>query len=103
MQFTLRPARFLDYILAEDEGSLVVKNISSVGPAETEYKFQMSRVTLQYRDAALNRNVTEYYYIIQTCSRLPAVLKSSKSGKVSLDKWKNWRDSRAWVKLQRIS
>lgn len=103
MQFTLRPARFPDYILVEEEGTLAVKNISSVDPAETKYNFQMSRVTLQYRDAALNRNVTEYYYIIQTRSRLPAVLKSSRSGKVSLDKWKNWKDSRAWFKLQRIS
>lgn len=104
MQFTLQPAGFAVYIrLAEEEGKLVLKNISSVGPAETNYKFQMSRVTLQYRDAALNRNVTEYYYIIQTRSRLPTVLKSSRSGKVSLDKWKDWKDSRAWFKLQRIS
>lgn len=96
MQFSLRPVRFQDFFLAVEGKRLVVKKSSIF---KDKHFFQSSTVTLQYRDAQGNADVKENYKIVRTRSMPPRVLKSSKAGRVSLDKWKTWRDCSTWFKI----
>ena len=72
------------------------QNSSSVNPVGNDHKFEKNQVTLNYR------NVKHSYDIIRTRSRPPAILRSSKSGQVTFGKWKNWKDSQIWFKIQKI-
>lgn len=76
--------------------SFFSQNSSSVNPVRNDHKFEKNQVTLNYR------NVKHSYDIIRTRSRPPAILRSSKSGQVTFNKWKNWKDSQIWFKIQKI-
>lgn len=95
MQLTLRPVVFPNYILAAGKKGLVVKNLSNIDAVEgSSYNFQINTVSLQYD------NISATYKILRTRTKPLRVLKSSKSGKVFLDKWRDWKDCQAWFKLQ---
>ncbi|XP_078377314.1 uncharacterized protein LOC144660526 isoform X2 [Oculina patagonica] len=102
LEFTLHPAGIPDHILVVDKGKLLVKNSSMVDMDDNNCKLEKRTVTLKYSDSVNNLNVTERYQILVFKSRPPAVIKGSKSGKVFLDKWKNWKDSQAWVKIKEV-
>ncbi|XP_073238206.1 uncharacterized protein [Porites lutea] len=99
MQFSLQPVLFPDSFLAVEGKRLVVKNSSIFESFEDKHFFQSSTVTLQYRDAQGNADVIENYKMVRTRSKPVRVLKSSKAGRVSLDKWKTWRDCSTWFKI----
>jgi len=97
VEFTLHSAGIPNYILCADDGKLVIKNSSRADVVEDNCKLEKRKVTLQYSD---NSNVIEEFYeILVFQSRSRAVVKTSRSGKVSLDKWKNWKDSQAWISI----
>ncbi|CAH3017420.1 unnamed protein product [Porites evermanni] len=98
MQFSLQPVPFPDSFLAVEGKRLVVK-VRLIISFEDKHFFQSSTVTLQYRDAQGNADVIENYKIVRTRSKPVRVLKSSKAGRVSLDKWKTWRDCSTWFKI----
>ena len=77
------------------------QNSSAVDTDDNNRKLEMRKITLQYSDSKNELIVKENYYILMFQSRPRAVIKSSKSGNVFMDKWKNWEDSQAWVKINR--
>ena len=68
---------------------------------ENNCKLEKRTVTLQYSDSYSNSSnvIEEFYEILVFLSRPRAVVKTSRSGKVILDKWKNWKDSQAWISI----
>ena len=63
-------------------------------------KLEKRRVTLQYSDSYSNPKVIREEYAILVFQSRPRVLvKSDRSGKVFFDKWKNWKDSQAWINM----
>ena len=66
---------------------------------ENSCKLEKRRLTLQYSDSYNNFHVTERYEILVFQSKPHAVIKTSRSGKVFLDKGKNWKDSEAWIDI----
>ena len=63
-------------------------------------KLERRRVTLQYSDGYSNLKVMREEYAILVFQSRPRVLvKTDRSGKVFLDKWKNWKDSQAWINI----
>ena len=63
-------------------------------------KLEKRRVTLQYSDSYSNPVVIREEYAILVFQSRPRVLvKTDRSGKVFLDKWKNWKDSQAWINI----
>ncbi|KAM7447966.1 hypothetical protein ABFA07_003874 [Porites harrisoni] len=99
MQFSLQPVLFPDSFLTVEGKRLVVKKSSIF---KDKHFFQSSTVTLQHRDAQGNADATENYKIVRTRSKPVRVLKSSKAGRVSLDKWKTWRDCSTWFKISLV-
>lgn len=99
MEFTLHSAGNPNYILCVDEGELVVKNSSRADVVKNNCKLEKRRVSLQYSDSYTNSKVTEEYEILVFQSRPRAVVKTDRSGKVFFDKWKNWKDSQAWITI----
>ena len=67
---------------------------------ENNCKLETRRVTLQYSDSYRNSKVTEEYEILVFQSRPRAVVKTDRSGKVFFDKWRNWKDSQAWITIK---
>lgn len=103
MVFSLRPSKKPDSILAAENGQLVVKNASTVDLTDNKFKFEKKRIAMIYTDSDRNSEVQMDYYALMSLSRPQAVIKGNrKSGKVSLDKEKNWRDCRAWLKIDMI-
>lgn len=67
--------------------------------AKKNCKLETRRVTLQYSDSSDNSRASENYEILVFQSKPRAVIKTSRSGSVFLDKEKNWKDSQAWFKI----
>ena len=68
---------------------------------ENNCKLETRRVILQYSNSYSNSKVTrEEYKILVFQSRPRAVVKTDRSGKVFLDKWRNWKDSQAWITIK---
>ena len=81
---------------------LIVCSQNSTNPdvVEKNCKLEKRTVTLRYSESYSNSSVVEEFYeILVFQSRPRAVVKTSKSGKVVLDKWKNWKDSQAWISI----
>ncbi|KAL9967796.1 hypothetical protein ACROYT_G026090 [Oculina patagonica] len=95
--YTLQPAEMPDYILAEDNGKLVVKK-STTGTVDENCKLQKRRVTLKYIAKATK---TMHYEILKFLSSPGKVIKGSCDGKVFLDKQKKYH-WRAWIKINQL-
>ena len=81
---------------------LIVYSQNSTNPdvVEKNCKLEKRTVTLRYSDSYSNSSVVEEFYeMLVFQSRPRAVVKTSRSGKVVLDKWKNWKDSQAWISI----
>ena len=72
-----------------------------MGLVANNCKLEKRRVTLQYSDSYSNPKEIreEQYEILVFQSRPRALVKTDRSGKVFLDKWKNWKDSQAWINI----
>lgn len=79
--------------------SFIYVQNSSVEKDDNNSKLEKRTITLKYRDSEKNLNVTEDYEILAFQSSPRMVVKGSKSGNVFLGKWRNWKDSQAWIKI----
>lgn len=79
-----------------------LQNSSTINPVDNKCKFEKRKITLHYHDNTINLNAKERYEALMFQSIPRAVMKGSRSGKVFLDKWKNWKDCQAWVKINII-
>ena len=89
---------FHDYELPVDALSKFhLQNISdvTVDPDISKYNFLTRRVELRYSDA--NDLKEEHYHIIESQATPKRVIKSNRSGKVSLSV--NWKNCGAWVRF----
>ena len=68
-------------------------------PTDNKWKFEKKKIVMKYFDSDLHSDVDMDYYALMSLSTPRAVIKSNRSGKVFLDKKKNWKDCRAWVKI----
>ena len=84
---------------ASNDNIVYSQNSSRVDMVEKNCKLEMRRVTLQYSDSSDNSRVSENYEILVFQSKPRAVIKTSRSGRVFLDKGKNWKDSQAWFNI----
>ena len=66
---------------------------------DNKLKFQKRNIAMTYFDSERNSAVSMEYSALMSLSTPRAVIKSNRSGKVFLDKKKNWKDCRAWVKI----
>lgn len=101
--YTLRLSKKPDFILAVENGQLAVKNASVVDLTDDKFKFEKKKVVMIYTDNDRNSEVQMDYYALMSLSGPRAVIKiNRKSGRVFLDKKKNWKECRAWVKIDII-
>lgn len=97
--YSFKPYKKPDLIIAVEDEKLVVKNASTVYPTDNKWKFEKKKIVMKYFDSDLHSDVDMDYYALMSLSTPRAVIKSNRSGKVFLDKKKNWKDCRSWVKI----
>ncbi|XP_058954770.1 uncharacterized protein [Pocillopora verrucosa] len=95
--YSFKPYKKPDFIIAVEDEKLVVKSASTV--TDNKLKFQKRNIAMTYFDSDRNSAVSMEYSALMSLSTPRAVIKSNRSGKVFLDKKKNWKDCRAWVKI----
>ena len=66
---------------------------------DKKWRFDLRTIALEYFDSDLNSGVNMNYYALTSLSAPRAVIKSKRSGKVSLDNKNNLKDRRAWLKI----
>ncbi|PFX20009.1 hypothetical protein AWC38_SpisGene15535 [Stylophora pistillata] len=102
LMYSFRPSKKPDFILAVENGQLMVKNASTVRDP-TDTKFEKKKIVMTYHDSDRNSEVNMEYDALMSLSGPRAVIRGHhKSGKLFLDKKKNWKDCRAWVKIDII-
>lgn len=71
----------------------------TMSPNMNKYKFVMKTLILRYSEGGKMKK-PDFHVIRSQATPFKNLIKSTKTGKVSLTS--NWRDCRAWIRLQKV-
>lgn len=100
--YSFKPFKKPEFIIAVENGQLMVKNASTVDLTDQKWRFDLKTISVRYSGWDRKSNVKMIYYALASLSTPRAVIKSKRSGKVYLDNKNNLKSCRAWLKTNLI-